>query len=471
MGEDVGEHQVKSKKSKFKIAWQEKEAFGKLNDIYSDDGADLRPKYSGDQRSTLPSDAEGSDKGVGEDSEKQRLIPKKKVIQFESRYHIDQLPRGDSLDISEPSKKKTIQFDSKSTPQLRDSQGTWDDDELFQRVNDDDVLDQQLSHPKSMIGNKIFSALRRGSRMRSTRLSRNISNSSMSTSRGAKSLLATRSFVAQDTFLQVDIKIPALNLKRYGSQWEEDVFILFDNAVRFELADCYEMLCAVRHVLSDESPNLRPVRWFFQWWRVFAQYLRDLFEVLEAVVFPWLESVIPLEGDQARDAREKENQKIIALASSVEIQDQAFVNDDPCALVKLVRTIDSLTRTLLDYFDRIEDKVPTSLAMFYTRSGKEENDASIREFALKRHPDYFFPLSIQWMKRDPTSYDAWVEKNMRGKCKLLYPVWSKKADAKHFSIAPRVTSNSYSDSRGAQHSSLRGLETRSPHAARNAELY
>jgi len=237
---------------------------------------------------------------------------------------------------------------------------------------------------------------------------------------------------------ETDIKMPLLAPKPYGQQWEEDVFTLFGNAIRSEIGVAYEMLCALSTMLPTVDPPT--IKNFFLWWRIFEPYINDVIEVFEAVIFPWLESVVPLEGSLARDMRLETNDRVRTLARKVKETETLFLSYDSNAFVALVTGVAEFTREVLAMFDDMESQVPGRLKMFFTKDNKYEVDSQVREFVShRRSSDMFFPITFRWVAVNENRHQQLIDQHLRGHTRLMFPLWEKKAERLHFSVANRIT--------------------------------
>lgn len=238
-------------------------------------------------------------------------------------------------------------------------------------------------------------------------------------------------------FEAADLKLPNLTPKPFGEQWEEDVFVLYGNSIRQELGSAYEMLFAIQLALS--SVEVAVVEDYINWWKVFSKYVSDVQTVYESVIFPWLETVVPLEGCLERESRQATRQKLDKMASEVAKAVNLFLELDASAFAATSQNLSRFTSCLLEFLDSVESGVPPCLQMFFNAESKRDTDIQIREYVVSgRHFEFFFPITLHWLSDENPKHTQFIESILKGKLRFLYPGWLRKAEKYHFALAARV---------------------------------
>ncbi|KAA8496467.1 hypothetical protein FVE85_0196 [Porphyridium purpureum] len=239
-------------------------------------------------------------------------------------------------------------------------------------------------------------------------------------------------------FRVTKVDVPNIVFTEYKpDNWSLELFALYNNVIRRDMVDLFKILQQMEiyaHVMGAEE-----FIQFFEWWGGFATLTREVFDVWDAVVYPWLESVFPLEGALNKESRSSMQMLILQVMLKIDmLQDDMVVEKKTDAFLRLVNLCEKLCVALMRYMSTLETEIPEKLSMFYTLEGKEEIDLRMRDHAWRRkYASTFFGAVHRWVQNLAT-YETWLALNARGARKILLSRWIRQYEKTHVRNAKRL---------------------------------
>mmetsp|Transcript_6245 Transcript_6245/g.11119 ORF Transcript_6245/g.11119 Transcript_6245/m.11119 type:complete len:546 (-) Transcript_6245:440-2077(-) len=232
-------------------------------------------------------------------------------------------------------------------------------------------------------------------------------------------------------FRSASVTVPKIEFTEHEiDDWATELFALHHNTLRREMVDLFKILKKMEKCLLTLNDD--DLEAFFVWWGCFANVTREVFAVREAVLFPWLENVLPLEGTLTRDVRRSKQALILQVMHVIDsLKEDMIQTKKSNGFVRLVLYCEKLCSALLSYMSAMEDEVPSKLEMFFTLDGKLEVDVKVRDWMWKRkHGHLFFASVYRWVYNTPLWAD-WKELHLKGPRKILVSRWYKHYERTH----------------------------------------
>eukprot|EP00180_Rhodochaete_pulchella_P001222 Plantae.Rhodophyta-Rhodochaete_pulchella.ctg2044.p1 GENE.Plantae.Rhodophyta-Rhodochaete_pulchella.ctg2044~~Plantae.Rhodophyta-Rhodochaete_pulchella.ctg2044.p1 ORF type:complete len:403 (-),score=61.66 Plantae.Rhodophyta-Rhodochaete_pulchella.ctg2044:84-1292(-) len=214
--------------------------------------------------------------------------------------------------------------------------------------------------------------------------------------------------------LAMKMSQPPIFMTPYGRYWASDAVCLPHNALRRELMDAYVIFYSMEvrvSVLDQDDINM-----FYMWWDVFKAFVTHLLEAEEAVLYPWVEAKVKLDGALAFEGRKCTRDTMMTI---VEIMDRAHLSfhgtnaGDGVGLLKLA--LDKLVLCLNDYMKRKEKKLVKIIDSQYGEIDKRQFEKSfVRFFLHGSSPGTDVPILSRWMKsqENPNLVAEWRYDNL-----------------------------------------------------------
>ncbi|KAJ8901737.1 hypothetical protein NDN08_003943 [Rhodosorus marinus] len=135
----------------------------------------------------------------------------------------------------------------------------------------------------------------------------------------------------------------------YGKNWALDIFCITHNAVRAEFQDLFAIVTSMAH--RKESVSVKDIEEVFNWWPVFAQFLVEVLEMENTILFPRWEETIPLAGPVSSLKREDLRNRTKLALESVSIKKNTFKQEHPSEIFgQLVKFTESTVREIESLF-------------------------------------------------------------------------------------------------------------------------
>eukprot|EP00183_Erythrolobus_madagascarensis_P001577 CAMPEP_0185851674 /NCGR_PEP_ID=MMETSP1354-20130828/10969_1 /TAXON_ID=708628 /ORGANISM="Erythrolobus madagascarensis, Strain CCMP3276" /LENGTH=881 /DNA_ID=CAMNT_0028552709 /DNA_START=27 /DNA_END=2672 /DNA_ORIENTATION=+ len=229
------------------------------------------------------------------------------------------------------------------------------------------------------------------------------------------------------------LKEPVLIPVPYGEKWSMDIFALPHNAIKRELVDLYKILGSLQKRMMDLRHT--EIDDFYNWWEVFEAFVLDFFEMEEGIIFPWIESRIPLgKSNFSQTQRSIVKGRLSRLMHEIDDCEYKFTNLPAGeVLPRLLECLDRFTPKLLEYFGEQERRLPRAIEVKFEAVDKRWVDENCLAFMMNaKYTNELVTIMTRWLNENQLR--EWKRNNLKGTARLSYSMWRNQLNKNHISI-------------------------------------
>ncbi|KAA8496479.1 hypothetical protein FVE85_0208 [Porphyridium purpureum] len=233
------------------------------------------------------------------------------------------------------------------------------------------------------------------------------------------------------------LKEPVLIPAPYGEKWSMDVFALPHNALKRELLDLYKILGSLQRRMIDLRHS--DIDDFYNWWEVFEAFILDYFDMEEKIVFPWIQSRIPLGKTKfSQTQRSILKGRLSKLMHDVDECEYKF-SYLPAGevLPRLLQCMDKFSPRLLEYLGEQERRLPRALDKKFAAADKAVLDQKLMDYMMQaKYTNELVTIMTRWL--NDAQLKEWKRTNLKGTARLSYTMWKNSLYKNHVSIVTEM---------------------------------
>jgi len=244
--------------------------------------------------------------------------------------------------------------------------------------------------------------------------------------------------VEKDTVQTPTLKGWIISYATYGDKFEMDLFALLHNGARRELVDLYCILSSF--VKREDQLTLQDLERFFTWFRVFENYVVEMFIVQAEVIFRWIQLFTDLPKGLTDEERRFDQGEIYEVMNSIRDLESVRTEDEITEVVyTLMDAGDELATRCMKYFYMAEQQIPPLIAQFALQQDKDQVEDQVVQTILQGHHGHsFIPICTRWMGTNEL-LNSWLDRFLRPRSRRAqYPTWVKNFRRDHVAFAEEM---------------------------------
>uniref|UniRef100_A0A7S1XDS8 Uncharacterized protein n=1 Tax=Compsopogon caeruleus TaxID=31354 RepID=A0A7S1XDS8_9RHOD len=236
---------------------------------------------------------------------------------------------------------------------------------------------------------------------------------------------------------------PSLFIGEFGKSFGHDVIMLQQNALKREVSDLYDIFWALEKI--GDGFSRKEIDTFYAWWRVYSDFTRDVFEIEEKFIYPFITAAESITGPLSNHERMNLKNKILTGLGNIDKARAKFPKEEPKNFLhRLYDLVDLFVPPLLQYFYHQEKAIPPIIEKHYNEKQKKKLDQRVIAFIANLTTlDATFVILTRWMTIEQRNW--WKTKYLTSKQRGAFSNWSSNVEKHHFGIVDALCSRAQLD--------------------------